>query len=378
MIKVLLVAPVDPEVPGDLKFLVGGESTYTKTLLNFPPEGVDYIHHSEALRKGLIAQLSVSKVLDFLVKFRILPLSSGNKCFRIRGNFDLIHCHGYSIKTVGKKIPIILSDSSSNYLFLKDYVNWPTWRIKIGYALRRFLFGLLGVVDADTNLEKAKKLMVFSQFAKKIHLRLGAPKRKIEVVPAGLPSLSRHPGSHEVAQVNILFVGTWFERKGGPILLEAFRRLCRKYKNIRLTIVGPIPKRLKEKFSLRSNNNIAQFDYVPRERLMREFFPKADIFVLVPPKVEGFGFVVLEAMSFGIPVVVSNVCALPELVDDRKTGFVITPGSVEDLADKLETLIADQSLRDRMGKAARKRFEEKFTVKKSNQALLAIYRQALL
>ena len=124
-------------------------------------------------------------------------------------------------------------------------------------------------------------------------------------------------------------------------------------------------------------SNVKCINYVPREKLMREFFPKADIFVLVPPKVEGYGFAVVEAMSFGIPVVVSNVCALPELVEDGKCGFVVKSGNVDDLYDKLEVLIKDQKLREKMGDAAKKRFLEKFSVEKSNAKLLAVYRQVL-
>ena len=370
--RVLLVSPLDPEVPGNLKFLMGGENTYTRNLMSFPPRGVRYLHYEEALKLGKIEYLPINKVLGILVKFRILPLSPGSKCFKLKERFDLVHCHIYSLKLAGAAPPVILSDSSSNYLFLKYYIHWQEWRIKIGYFFKKRLFDWLGVIDADTNLVNAKKLIVFSEFAKRIHLRLGAPKRKIEVIPAGLPSLSRHPGRGEVAEVNILFVGIWFERKGGPLVVQAFGTLAQKYRNIKLTIVGPIPKNIKYQKS-----NIKNYEYVPRERLMREFFPRADIFVIVPPKVEGFGFAVLEAMSFGIPVIVSRVCALPELVEDSKSGFIVEPGSVGDLSEKLEVLISNSSIRHKMGQAARARFEEKFSVEMANKKLLEVYRSAV-
>ena len=385
MIRVLLVSPLDPKKPGNLKFLVGGENTFTRTLLANPAKGVVYMHHLEALKKGHIEYLPLQKNLALLVRARVLPLSSGTQCFLIKKHFDLIHCHGYSLKIEGKSLPVILSDSSSNYLFLRDYVNWPEWRIRIGYLLRRWLFGLLGVVDADTNPNGAKKIIVFSKFAHKLHKDLGVPKEKLEVIYAGLPhsysssegayateSRSKKESSRQARTINILFVGTWFERKGGALLIEAFKILSEKYSNIRLTIVGQVPKNFKVQ-----NKKLKVYDFVPRERLMREFFPRADIFVLAPPKVEGFGFSVLEAISFGIPVVVSNVCALPELVENGKTGFVVKPGSVNDLVEKLEILIKDQTLREKMGDAARKRFLEKFSIEKSNSGLLKIYNNAL-
>ena len=388
MIKVLLVSPIDPKVPGNLKYLVGGESTFTQTLLANPPEGVVYIDHLEALKRGDIEYLPWQKWLWLLVKLRVLPLSSGSQCLLVKKHFDLIHCHAYSLKIEGKTAPVILSDSSSNYLFLRDYMKWPEWRIKIGYFLRRKMFDLLGLMDADTNPKGTKRIIVFSQFAQYLHEKLGVSHSKMEVLPPGLKiSNKRKTPIGESRTINILFVGIWFERKGGHLLLEAFERLNKKYRNIYLTIVGEVPKNVKCQMSpIRQaqgdpeyieGSNVKCINYVPREKLMREFFPKADIFVLVPPKVEGYGFAVVEAMSFGIPVVVSNVCALPELAEDGKCGFVVKSGNVDDLYDKLEVLIKDPKLRLKIGEQAKKRFEEKFTSGVMNKKLLSVYKKAL-
>lgn len=369
--KVLLVSPLDPDVPGNLKYLVGGENTYSRMLLGHPPRGVKYIHLSEALQKGEVSSLPLHGFLSILVKLRILPLSSGTKVLRVNKPFDLVHCHGYSIKTSGIKIPVLLSDSSSNYLFLKDYVNWSEWRIKFGYLLRKFLFSFLGVCDADTNINK-NKLIVFSNFAKSVHTMLGVSKKNIAVLYPGLPDLKPKP-MKKGNIINILFVGIWFERKGGHLLLRAFENLSKKYKYVHLTIVGPVPK--KYKFD---KTRVTQKDYVSREKLMDQYFPNADIFVLVPPKIEGFGFVVLEAQSFGIATIVSKVAALGEIVDDGKTGFTIKPGSQKELENALEKLIRNKKLREKMGEESRKRFLDKFDIKKSNGELLKIYREAIL
>ena len=52
--RVLLVSPLDPKKPDDLKFLMGGENTYSRSLLKNPPPGVEYIHFSKALEKKWI------------------------------------------------------------------------------------------------------------------------------------------------------------------------------------------------------------------------------------------------------------------------------------------------------------------------------------
>lgn len=373
MLKILLVSPTDPIKPGNLKYLVGGENTFTQTLLKKPPKNVVYLHHFDALKKGYIEYLPIHRFLSLLVKLRILPISSGTFCLKINRAFDLVHCHGYSLFLKGKALPVVISDSSSNYLFLKDYLNWPLWRINFGYFLRRNLFRFLGVVDPDTNLENAEKLIVFSDFAKKTHhLLLGAPKEKILVIRPGILDSGRRSKKLDNKTVNILFVGIWFERKGGRLVVEAFNRLCEKYSNIRLTIVGPIPKDLKF-----DKDKVDQISYVPHRQLLSKYFAKADIFVLVPLKAEGLGFVVLEAASFGIPSIVSDVYALPEIVEDGKTGFVVKKGRVASLQKSLELLIRKKSLRVKMGIAAREKFEKSFSADTMNKKLAKLYKSVL-
>lgn len=377
MLKVLLVAPTDPKVPGDLKYLVGGENTYTQTLLTNPPKGVEYTYFSEALEKGSIEYSFLQRVLGLMVKLRILPVSGGSQIIKLKANFDLVHCHAYSIK-VTPNVPIVLSDSSSNYLFLRDYINWPLLRIKLGLFFKKWLFKFLDIADCDVNLGRAKKLVVFSKFAYRTHQFLGSRSDKMEIIYPGIAGPKPFKKNlKQRGEVRILFVGTWFERKGGPILLKAFEKLSKKYSNVRLTVVGEVPKKFKVLFLKKTgpSSKFKIYDYVPRERLMREFFPNADIFVLIPPKVEGFGFSVLEAMSFGLVPIVSNVCALPELIQDGKSGFVVKAGDVNDLVRKLERLVVNQTLRKKMGELARIRFEENFAAEKSNKQLLKIYQQ---
>lgn len=380
--KVLLVAPIDPKIPGNLSHLMGGESTYTSNLLRNPPKGIIYTYYLDAVSKNQVERLNPwwNILLNVLIKLRILPVSPGTIILKIKGRFDLVHCHSYSIKIIHDNVPVLISDSSSNYIFLRDYINWSPLRIKLTYFFKKVLFRLIGILDCELNFQNVAKIIVFSKFAKRVHLRLGVSKERIEVIYPGIPHYSSNEmrsnkfslRSNSNQMVNILFVGIWFERKGGQLLLEAYRKLSKKYENIELTIVGPIPKRFKI-----HDLRLKSYDYIPREKLMKEFFPKADIFVLVPPKVEGFGFAVLEAMSFGIPVIVSRVCALPELVSDGETGFIVKAGSVLELTKRLENLILDKNLRKRMAQAPRARFLEKYSASVMNNKLLRAYKSAI-
>ncbi|MDP3998681.1 MAG: glycosyltransferase family 4 protein [bacterium] len=367
--KVLLISPKDPEVPTNLKFLMGGENTYTQTLLAYPPEGVEYIHYQKVLGSRVATYTAFQSLFSALMTARILPPDSGFQALKLKEKFDLVHAHTYCLKLQNYTGPVVLSDSSSNALFLRDYLGWSRLRIKVAYKLRKWINKNLGVFDPNLNLYQAKKLIVWSEFAKRIHQELGCDPRKITVIPPGIAELSGKRIEHE--GFNILFVGVWFERKGGKLLLDTYRILKEKYSQLRLSLVGELPK------GMELSEGIWQTNYLSRGKLINEVFPYADVLVLAPPKAEGYGLVVEEAMSFGIPVVVSNIYALPEMVQDSVTGFVVKPGSVEDLVAKLEILIKNPSLRRKMGVVAHQRFREKFWIEKTNEKLLKVYQEAL-
>src|SRR3989344_4268434 len=317
MIKCLLISPKDPETPKNLKYLVGGENTYTQSLLSHPPDGVQYIHRDKALSENFISTTFWHGAFGLLFKLRVLPPDAGFVCIQTEKSFDLIHSHAYGLKINNKEIPVVLSDSSSNVLFLRDYLGWSKQRIQCQYSLKRFVVKNFDIYDSNLNLENVNRLIVWSEFAKRIHIELGADPSKIEVIPPGIPCLPYPKEVRTDTKVNILLIGIWFERKGGQLLLQAYKRLKKKYPYITLTLVGKIPP------GTVLPPDTRHASYVPREKLYKDIFPQADVLVLVPPVAEGYGIVVLEAMSLGIPAIVTNVYAFPEIVKDNKTGYVI-------------------------------------------------------
>jgi glycosyltransferase involved in cell wall biosynthesis len=100
----------------------------------------------------------------------------------------------------------------------------------------------------------------------------------------------------------------------------------------------------------------------------------AAVFVL-PSYNEGLPVAVLEAMAAGIPVVTTRVGAIPDLGIDNAAGFLIEPGFIEDLADRLATLVEDPSLREQFGANGRRRVESDFTIDSTAQRLAALYRE---
>lgn len=366
--KVLLVSPIDPKKPGNTKFLMGGENTYTRTLLKNPPRGVKYVHFTQALNEGLIEYTPLNNFFAFLTKFRILPLGPGIKSLKINHKFDLIHLHAYQARFRGIICPVLLSDSSSNFLFLKDYLGWSKQRIKLQYGLKKLLSRVFKIYDQDLNLYDSK-LLVWSHFAKKIHIKLGLPENKIIVLPPGISKTKLK--SKKQKNFVICFIGTWFERKGGKLLIKAFGDLKKNYPGINLNVVGELPK------DFRLPRGVYHKNYLPREKILK-LIASSDCLVLIPSKAEGYGLVVLEAASFGVPAIVSSIYALPEIVVNRTTGFVIKPNSTAELKNALEKLIKDKVLTKKMGREAKLRFGQLFEISKTKKKLKAIYEKIIV
>ena len=86
---------------------------------------------------------------------------------------------------------------------------------------------------------------------------------------------------------------------------------------------------------------------------------------------------ILEGMSHGIPVIASTVGSIPEVITDGENGFLVEPGDVAALADRMKQLADDAKLRRRMGAAARKRVEKEFSIDAMTDRIIGIYREIL-
>lgn len=130
---------------------------------------------------------------------------------------------------------------------------------------------------------------------------------------------------------HVLFVGIDWERKGGPEAIEAFRRVLADMPNARFTIVGP---------DLTLNlPNVSCVGQVPVDQVHR-YFEDATVFFM-PTRHEPFGVVFVEALSYGLPVIATQVGAIPDMVHDGQNGYLCSVGDVEGMARALKVLLSD-------------------------------------
>lgn len=127
----------------------------------------------------------------------------------------------------------------------------------------------------------------------------------------------------------ILFVGYDWERKGGPDLVAAFKQVLKAHPDAHLTIVGCTPRVDVPNCTVVGRVPTADVD---------AYYRRASIFCL-PTKLEPSGSVVIEAYQRRLPVVTTNLGAMPDFVIPGENGYLVSPGSVDELASSLVALL---------------------------------------
>ena len=206
---------------------------------------------------------------------------------------------------------------------------------------------------------------------------LGMDARKVVVVANGvpLPPISRLGVSADVP-CRIVYLGALGRRKGTSDLLQALAspRLRAMRWDAVIAGNGDVEHFRQEAAALGIADRVAFPGWVGPDDA-QALLCCAGVFVL-PSYNEGLPVAVLEAMAAGVPVVTTRVGAIPDLGIDGEAGFIVEPGSIADLADRLAVLVGDSALRSRFGGSGRRRVESDFTIDSTARRLAALYREA--
>ena len=212
--------------------------------------------------------------------------------------------------------------------------------------------------------------IVLSEFMRGKMIEGGLPVDKLHVrsTPINTPE-PRLDAAGDYVQ----FIGRLSEEKGVEILLELSKRLERG--TLRVAGTGPLRARVAQAASS-SRGGLEYLGELEHSSVL-QYLSHAKVLVFPSISYEGFGLVVLEAMSLGIPIVASRISALPEMVSDGVEGFLVEPNDVSSLALRVNQLLADDGLRRKMGAAARKRFSKHYSIDSSYSRLMEIYESAI-
>lgn len=176
-----------------------------------------------------------------------------------------------------------------------------------------------------------------------------SPERVVDVgVGANVPILDRDPTAWHGGR--IAFVGVDWERKGGPLLLEAFRRVRAAFPDCRLEVVGCSPEVRLDGVTVHGRMAAAG---------VAGLLAECDVFCL-PTRAEPFGVAFIEAMHAGLPVVGPRLGAVPDFVVDGVTGRLVEPDDPTALENALASLLADPERALAMGAAGQALARERY------------------
>lgn len=291
--------------------------------------------------------------------------------WRRRCEYDLIHVHGLSYHTftavlmgrwLGRPVVVKLANSgpASDIAKMRSGQHLALSRYLLPTALRADRFvALNGLIVREL-------------------VEAGVPAAQIEEIPNGVPTAGIAPKSnyslHRPAR--LLFVGRLHPQKGLDVLLKALRRLQDEGTEVGLTLVGDGPQKSQLEDLARALGIRPHVKFAGESGHVPDYLRDADVFVL-PSRAEGVSNSLLEAMAQGLPVVVSGIPGNAEVVDDEKTGIVFHPDDVSSLAARLQSLLQDQTLRQKIGDAARRGIDARYTIGRIAERYIGVY-QGLL
>lgn len=358
-------------------------------ILDFPPENIEYsVNRAKLKYHGLVAEKRID-IHNTLLK--ILPIP---RMIHTITNADIVHSTRGIIQLFQKKPWIIDCENGDVFTsFNREAMKNPIVRWIITNALKS---------------KKCKKILPQSNAAKEDFKRaLGQKnyekiKGKVEVLYLAMKSYKKEKIKRKDKKVVLSYVGWGFYGKGGHNLIEAYKILTKKYKNLELKFKGDIPEEyLKKVKNLSGFKHIEK--YFQRDKLFEEMYLSADIFVL-PTNKDHYGVVFLEAMSAGLPLVGTKSFTVPELIEDGKNGFLVDTDysweyyekrsersrlkehlwhkphekTIKHLVEKLSILIENKKLREKMGKESKRIIEVgHLSIKERNKKLRRIYEDIL-
>lgn len=246
---------------------------------------------------------------------------------------------GIKIKKLGGKY---ICDRGATHILEQKEI------IKEGYKELNMTFNEMSdeTIDREINeYDEANIISVPSTFALNSFLKKGFDRKKLFVNSLGV-DLRRFKPLPRIKsdKFKVLYVGNLSVRKGIVYLLEAFKKL--NFKNKELILIGPIEKNIKKKVEKYFSENIKYLSTIKNSQL-NMYYSNAD--VTVQPSLEdGFNLVIAEALACGCPVITTENTGGPDLFNNGNEGFIIKPMSAEKIYEKLEQLADDRSLRKRM------------------------------
>ena len=316
------------------------------------------IFKDEVKKAGIrVRHLNLSTKYDLRGIIRLINLIR-------QGKYDIVHVHLFPA-SIFVAITSLFLPNDIYYVFTEHSE----------YNRRRSLV-IFKILDRFTYSRYNKIICIGNKVCTSLIEWLPRVKGKALVINNGvpIPELNKEilPKIYDV-----LFVGRLEKVKGIDFLLEAIAILKVKYnKFFKVALVGdgPLKEKLKELFKKLKIEDQVKFLGIQKD--VGKFMRSSKIFVL-QSRWEGFGLVIIEAMSNMVPVIASNVGGIPEIIKNGENGILVPPKDPEALAKAIKLLLDSPELQKRIAQNAYEKVKEKFSIGRYTIDLLNLYKKIL-
>lgn len=370
-------------------YLFRGKHPLYQTLVSNPPDGIEYLpkQKSAGIEEYRLYSPSYSllrRASDGVYDFLDVP-----RCVPVLRGYDLVHSsRGFFV--LGPNRYVVDVEHVASFVGMQHRRLASERARKL---IRKFLLS-----------EKCRKVLPHCEAARSSIAGLLNERAILDKMTVVYPSIdvnlhSSPKVSHDVPE--ILFIGEYYW-KGGREVIEACRRLTKKH-DFKLTFISirvHAPPRAIERAKGEMNLEYVEGP-IPRQELFERIYPRADIFAM-PTYLDTFGYAFLEAMAYGLPCVGASHFAVPEIIENGVSGYLVNPPirffdsrgvghpelSVEsvdgtstalELSVCLERLLDSRTLRERMGSEGKHAVTSgKFSIASRNALLKEVYESSIV
>lgn len=286
----------------------------------------------------------------------------------IQSDFDIVHFHTPLPSPIETNLPTITT--------VHTPMKTDTGKVELinPFSIAIKLQGKISCRIESKLFEISDKITSVASSVSQELGEYGLDPNDVEVIGNGVDEKVFYPIQSKSREKYILYTGRLSYRKGLFDFIQCGISICSRYPDIKfkLTGKGPLVDKLEKIVHQSGYEDRFEFlGYVEKNKLI-ELYQNATVFVL-PSHYEGLPTTLLEAMSCGLPIVATAVSGNLDVLKSKKNGILVPIKSPDKMAEAVSSLLDDKNLRIKLGIAARKTIENKFTWNVISDKILRCY-----
>lgn len=296
---------------------------------------------------------------------------------RHRNEYDLIHCHS---ALFGASVVAFAGAMLHKKSMIRAMASGPWGDIKrLREGERGTIWGSRWMLN---QLRKADHLVALNRQIAEELVEIGVQPERIIHAPNGVEieqiQQKTDYGLNHDHEITVAFVGRLHPQKGVDVLLSAFQQVRKESPQFswQLKLIGMGGERSNYEAMAQQLGIDQAAEFVGQVDDPLPLLPQSDIFVL-PSRSEGMSNALLEAMASGLPCIATDIAGNNEVISQKANGLLVQPDDHNDLATAMASLATDEKLRRRLGQAAIKTVEEKYSLDSVVDQYINVY-EALL